>query len=203
MYTYTKKSNVTKNLAIIGLLLALVLAMLISYKLINPQKSAVPVTKKEDLPVIKLEDTKQKAIRPYKVGAKIVLDYFDGNSSEIGNVTEFEGVYRANQGIDYALDNQEFDVVAILEGKVVDAYADSVFGNTLKIESENVIITYQSLKDLRYKKGDTIKQGDNISLASTNIYNAALKNHVHIVVTKDLKLVDPENIYGKTISEIK
>ena len=112
-------------------------------------------------------------------------------------------MYRANQGIDYAMDNQSFDVVAIYGGSVSDVRDDALFCKTVVIKTGDVTITYQSLADTKLKKGDAVKQGDVISQASTNIYNKDLGNHVHIAVVKNGKIIDPESIYNQKASEIK
>ena len=53
------------------------------------------------------------------------------------------------------------------------------------------------------KKGDKVNQKDPIAKAGSNIYNKELGNHLHIVVEKNGKIIDPELMYGKSNAEIK
>ncbi len=93
-----------------------------------------------------------KSVKPFSVDAQVVLDYYDGKESEINNITQFEGVYRGNQGIDYALNDQVFEVQAVFSGEVSDVRNDELFGNTVVIQSGDLIITYQSLDAIQVKK---------------------------------------------------
>ncbi len=205
MYTYTKKKNHRKVLLIGSMTLILIAAVLgLSYLMTQRPSADVPVSAEETtVPIIALPKEAEKAKRPYKVEANIVLDYYDGQEKDIRDMTKFEGTYRANQGIDYALDDQEFDVLAIFSGEVVDVKEDPLFGQSCTIKSDQLTITYQSLKDMKKSVGDQVSQGDAISLASTNIYNKDLGNHLHIVVEKDGVRIDPEDIYGKSLQELQ
>ena len=169
MYTYTKKKNHRKVLLIGSMTLILIAAVLgLSYLMTQRPSADVPVSAEETtVPVIALPKEAEKAKRPYKVEANIVLDYYDGQEKDIRDMTKFEGTYRANQGIDYALDDQEFDVLAIFSGEVVDVKEDPLFGQSCTIKSDQLTITYQSLKDMKKSVGDQVSQGDAISLAST------------------------------------
>ncbi len=205
MVSYTKKKNHRKGI-LIGIM-AFVLAVIAagtSYLLTQEDVDDTPVSTKDvAIPVISLPAAEEKAKRPYQVEGTIVLDYYDGSESEIASMTKFEGTYRANQGIDYAYNNEEFDVLVIFSGEVVDVKDDPLFGHSCTIQSGDLKITYQSLKDVRFKVKDQVKQGDAISLASVNIYNKDLGNHVHIVTSLNDRLIDPEEIYGKSLAELK
>lgn len=184
-------------------LLALSIAT-VSYLAQQKPNVEVPVIKEEPtIPVISLPQGEEKAIRPYKVEAVVVLDYYDATTGEVANMTKFEGTYRANQGIDYAFDNQEFEVLSIFSGEVSEVTIDPLFGNSCTITSGDVSITYQSLKDMSKVVGDQVTQGEVLSLASTNIYNKELENHAHIVVEYKGERMDPEALYGFALSEIK
>ena len=206
MMSYTKKRNHRKVL-LIGVMaigLALITAGT-SYLLTQNHDSAdTPVsTDNVTIPVISLPTPEEKAKRPYQVEAAIVLDYYDGNESEIPSMTKFEGTYRPNQGIDYANNNEEFDVLAIFSGEVIEVKEDPLFGHSCTIQSGDLKITYQSLKDVRFQVKDQVKQGDALSTASANIYNKDLGNHVHIVTALNDRMIDPESIYGKSLAELK
>lgn len=184
--------------------LLVVAVTFLSYEYALTQKEQdTAVFKEEAIPVLALPNTVQKGILPYNVEATTVLEYFDGKDGEIANMTKFEGVYRANQGIDYAFEDQAFDIMAIFSGNVSEVSEDPMFGKSITITNGDLAITYQSLSDIAFKQGDVVNQGDVIAKASTNIYNKDLGNHLHIVVEKNGAIIDPKSIYEKTLEEIK
>lgn len=207
MYSYTKKKKVPKRKLIISLSCLLVATTaFLTYEFALKKKAQDSAVFKEDTtPVIELpsKDLEEKANKPFVVDAKVVLEYFDGKDSKIENMTKFEGVYRANQGMDYAFNNEKFDIVSVFSGEVSDVREDPVFGKSVTIVYNDIAVTYQSLSDVLVKKGDKVKQKDVIAKAGTNIYNKELGNHLHIVVEKDKKIMDPKLIYDKTLNEIK
>ena len=206
MYSYVKERKLSKKKLLISLSCLLIAGCgLISYRFYHQQqnKKDSAVFQEEILPVLALPDAQQKGVKPFSVDAQVVLDYYDGKESEINNITQFEGVYRGNQGIDYALNDQVFEVQAVFSGEVSDVRNDELFGNTVVIQSGDLIITYQSLDAIQVKKGEHIEQKQTIGTAGKNIYNKDLGNHVHIVTQVNGKLVDPETIYDKTLEELK
>jgi stage II sporulation protein Q len=48
-----------------------------------------------------------------------------------------------------------------------------------------------------------VKQGDKIGVSGENIYESDLKNHLHFIVEKDEKMINPEKYLDKEISSIK
>ena len=139
-------------------------------------------------------EEKPQFILPYKEG-KVVVDYFDGKSSEIISVVEFEGVYRPSQGVDISNNGEPFDVLSGTDGVVLNVTSDPLLGNGILIQSGEYIITYQSLDKITLKKGDPVKQGTVIGVASSNIYQASLKNHLHLVVEKNQQRIDPDSVF--------
>ena len=207
MYRYTKKKSHRKAMVIASLSFVLAIAVVTTtYFLTNEREetSDIPVSNEQvNIPVISLPKSEEQAMRPYQVDAQIVLDFYGERKSEVPNMTKFEGTYRANQGIDYAYNDEAFDVTAIFSGEVSEVKEDPLFGHSCTIVSGDLAITYQSLQDMRFEVGSEIKQGEAISVAAANIYNKELGNHVHIVVEKNGERVDPESIYGKTLAELK
>lgn len=206
MYSYTKKRKLSKRKMIVTMSCLLVVAVaFISYEYTANQEKDTAVFKEETVPVLNLPvvDVKETGIKPFKTDAKIVMDYFDGKDNEIDSITEFEGVYRGNQGMDYAQEQEAFEVVSCFSGKVSEVKDDSVFGKSVSILTGDLEITYQSLGEISVKKDAEVKQGEVIGKAGANIYNKDLGNHLHIVVTKAGRIIDPEMIYDKTVDEIK
>lgn len=205
MIAYERKNKKAKRRFYLGLgCLALLAAGVVTYQTLMPKQS-VPVF--SDFPVLKLPDkeeepareepaaeVKETIILPYKNGKKAV-DYFDGESSDIVSIIEFEGVFRPSQGVDISNNGEAFEVLSAADGVVLDVTSDPLLGNGVRIQSDNLIITYQSLDKIALKKGDKVVQGAVIGNAGTNIYQASLKNHLHLVVEKDQVRVDPNTIF--------
>lgn len=202
MYAYKKKMK--KKVVLIGTLsMALVASVALVVLLNQPNDKKVAIIKEEDEMVITLPKNEQKIVSPFKVEAKVVKAYFDGKDHEVDDFTNLEGVYRPNQGIDYAFNDTSFDVLCMVDGVVSEVKEDALFGNSITITSENVKITYQSLDAINYQKEDVIKQNDVIGKASLNAYNPELKNHVHIVASVNEQLKNPASLVGKTVEELK
>lgn len=148
-----------------------------------------------------------KIIRPYKdEEIKILKDYYDYQADEkeqINSIIVYNNTYLQNSGICYG-GKDEFDVVSILDGKVIDIKEDDVVGTTVQIEHDNKIVSvYQSLKDVKVKVGDTVAQGDVIASAGVNNLNKDLGTHLYFELIVDGKSVDPENYFDKLLNEIK
>ena len=207
MYSYTKEKKFPKRRLIVSLSCLLIAAaafLTYEYSMKNPAKDT-SVFKEDTTPVLSLPSSaeEEKGIQPFAVKAEVVLDYFDGKDSKVDSMTKFEGVYRANQGMDYSFNKEAFDVLASFSGEVSDVKEDNIFGKSVTITSKDLSITYQSLSDITVKKGDKVNQKDPIAKAGSNIYNKELGNHLHIVVEKNGRIMDPELMYGKTNAEIK
>lgn len=201
MIAYEKKNIKARKRFYLSIgCLTLLCVGIVTFEVLNPKVSE-PVF--QDFPVLKLpefkeekEETKKETalfILPYKQG-KVVVDYFDGENSEIISVVEFEGVYRPSQGVDISNNGEVFDVLSASDGVVFNVTSDPLLGNGISVQSGEYIITYQSLDKISLKKGDAVKQGMLIGVASSNIYQASLKNHLHLVVEKNQQRIDPNSI---------
>lgn len=197
MIAYEKKNKKARRRfgVSIGILILLIGGMAI-YPWLSP-KQELPVF--NEFPVLKLPDKKEekeslKVVLPYKEGKKVV-DYFTGESGKVVSIVEFEGIYRPSQGVDISNNGESFEVLSAMEGVVVDVMKDAMLGNGIRIQSGKFIITYQSLDKIQLKKGDAVKQNDLIGFASTNMYQASLKNHLHLVVEQDGVRIDPNSIF--------
>lgn len=206
MYSYTKEKKFPKRKMIVSLFCLLAISVsYLSYEYYEQRHAAdTPVFKDENVPVLALPNSDaQKIYKPFSVEAVTALEFFDGKESEIENVTEFEGVYRGNQGIDYTYNDEAFDVLASFGGTVSDIKEDPVFGKSITIVNHDLSMTYQSLGEIAVKKGDTVSAKDVIAKAGKNVYNKDLGNHLHVVCEKNGRIIDPKLIYDKTLSEIK
>lgn len=199
MYSYKRKTN-HKKLYVLSSVSLMLVAGIVSWQFMDKSKDDVPVMKEEF--VITLPDSIEKTILPFQVEASVVLEYFDGSNHEVKDYTNLNGVYRPNQGIDYAYNEEAFDVISMLSGEVIEVKKDELLGNSVSIKKEDLIIVYQSLESVNVKVKDKVKQGDMIGKAGKNTYNPELGNHLHLVVEKKGLLMDPKSIIKKSIDEI-
>lgn len=147
-----------------------------------------------------------KIARPYKDGEVTILkDYYDYQADEATqerSIIVYENTYLQSSGVSYG-GKEDFDVTAVLEGKVISVEEDETLGITVQIEHENNIISvYQSLKDVTVKVDDTVSQGDIIAKAGTNNLNKDLGTHLYFELIMDGKIVDPENYFDKSLNEL-
>ena len=171
----------------------------------NPDYQYVSKTgiTREDIPVV---NTKTTIIRPYTDSdVKIVKNYYNYQGTEDEqkeSIIYYEDTYIPSSGVSYGKD-EVFDVVAILDGKVTKVSNDDTVGNIITIEHENGIVsTYESIKDITIKEGDTVKQGDKLATSSTANITSDLKNHLYFELSVKEQIVNPEDYFDKSIDEI-
>ena len=155
-------------------------------------------------PVVEtLEET--KIIRPYTSDKVAVNKTFytkdDTEEQQQNSLIYYENTYLQNSGEIYASD-EEFDVVAVLDGTVVDVKQDELL-NTIVYVSHNSNLTtiYYGLKDVNLKVNDTIKQKDVIGKSNQNKFcNKPFS--MLFEVNYNGKVLDPENFYTMDFKEL-
>lgn len=157
---------------------------------------------KEDREVIK-EDVKM--VKPYTNEEVQILKYFYDYQAEAEtqekSILYHENTYIQNSGIDFGL-TDTFDVVAVLDGTVVDVREDELLGTVVEIKHDNDFISsYQSLSEVSVKKNDTVKQGQVIGKSGTNTIDQDLGNHLHFELYKSGSVVDPSKYFDQVISD--
>lgn len=166
----------------------------------------------KDEAVVKIEEKKEEVKKvevlksPVEERIGIVRYFYDKDSDSAKqeqSLILFEGVYRANQGIDYACNNEVFDVYASISGKVTSVKNDPILGWVVCISSDGIDVTCESLSEVSVKLNDVVKQGDKIGKCGSNLYEADLKNHIHFMLEKDDIIINPENYINKEISTVK
>ena len=156
------------------------------------------------IPVI---NTTKKIIDPYtdpsvKIG-KTYYDYKATSENQINSIIQHDNTYIQNTGNDYISENT-FDIIAILEGTVINVKDDESNGKTVEIKHENDIISiYQSLSETSVKKGDIVSQGQVIGQSGTNEIDKELGNHLHFEIYKNGQTVNPENYLNKEVEAKK
>lgn len=156
------------------------------------------------VPVINLDIT---ITRPYtnedvKIG-KDFYSYEDDSNNQTNSIVLYENTYMQNSGIDYVSENT-FDVVAILDGEVIEIKNEELLGTVVTIRHDNDIISvYQSLGEVSVENGEKVTQGQIIGKSGTSVLNKELNNHLHFELVIQGALKDPENYFDKKLNEIE
>lgn len=155
------------------------------------------------IPVVSTDVT---IIRPYTDSeVTIVKDFYDYQAEESAqekSIIYHENVYMQNSGVCYG-GKDNFDVVSILSGEVIDVKEDELLGNVVEISHDNNLISvYQSLSTVNVKKGDIVNQGQNIGTSGTSNISVELNSHLSFELIHNGVNVNPENYYNKKLTEI-
>lgn len=157
-------------------------------------------------PVVNTE-TDLSIIKPYlsedvKVG-RYFYDFESDQEDQTKSIIYYENTYMQNSGVDYVSDNQ-FDVVSILDGEVLKVESDSTLGNIIKIKhSDNLISVYEGIEEITLKEGDKVTQGEILGVSGTSKINSEYSSSLHFEVYHKGELIDPENIYTLTVSDLE
>ena len=146
-------------------------------------------------------------IKPYKAEDVTVGRYFYDFEDEAKNqesaIIFYENTYMQNSGVDYISENV-FDVLSVLNGKVLSVEKDEVLGNIVKIEHEkNFVTVYQGIDVNEIKVGDTVTQGQVIGKSGTSKVNSNYTTSLHFEVYHKGTLMDPENFYTLKLNELE
>lgn len=133
---------------------------------------------------------------------KSYYDYQDESENQEKSLIYTENTYIQNSGVSYGK-NDTFDVIAILDGIVIDVKEDNLLGKIIEIRHSNdVISVYQSLSEINYKINDTVNQGDVIGKSGISNISKELNNHLHFeLIVRGLN-VNPENYYDKKLADL-
>lgn len=160
------------------------------------------VTDNEYVPVVNQVNT---ILRPYLnesvTISKSFYDYESASSSQENSIIFYENTYMQNSGTDYTF-KEQFDIVSVLDGTVIDVSDNEILGKTIKIRHNNDLVsTYQSLSETTVKKDDTVLRGQVIGKSGTcRLYNT--DNNLHFELYYQGKNIDPEKYYNKTQDEL-
>lgn len=158
----------------------------------------------DSLPVV---NDNIRIIKPYldqsvTIG-KNYYDYQGEEDTQIKSIVVHDNTYTQNTGIDYISENK-FDVVSILDGTVIAVKKDDEVGNSIEIKHDNGIISiYQSLDEVRIKKGDIVNQGQVLGTSGENEIDKDLGNHLHFEIYENGSSVNPDNYLEKDITSKK
>ncbi len=155
----------------------------------------------EDIAVI---NTTIKVIYPFTdpsitVG-KTYYDYKGTAEQQEKSIIYHENTYIQNSGIDFVYENK-FDVIAVLDGTVTNVKEDELLGKIVEVSHNNEYVSiYQSLGEIKVKKGDTVSQGQVLGTSGTNTLDKDLGNHLHFEFYAGGQIVDPTLYLDKELT---
>lgn len=154
----------------------------------------------EDIEVI---NETPKMIKPFKdesvATTKYFYNYQADNATQEKSILYHENTYIQNSGMDFTK-NETFDVIAVLNGTVINVKEDELLGKIVEIQHDNNFVSsYQSLSDVSVKKNDTVKQGQVIGKSGINSIDKELGNHLHFELYLNSQVVNPEDYFDKEI----
>ena len=163
-----------------------------------------------DEPAVEVNSSLERFVMPMEdvENSVVKMQFYDNKSDKAEQeaaIVVYNNQYHPNTGINIAAkDGKEFDVIASLSGEVTTVKEDSLLGNVIEIEHDNGIVTqYQSIKNIKVKAGDMVKQGDQIATAGTSQFNKPLGVNVHFEIRKDGIPVNPLDYFDKPLSALQ
>lgn len=168
---------------------------LYSIGIINTDTRTVVEVPVDTIDIIKPFTSEQVSVDKY---------FYDVNETEdkqINALIYFQNTYMKNTGVLYKAD-EEFDVVSVLSGTVLNIREDDILGNVVEIEhNTNLRTIYYSLSDVKVKVGDMLIQGQTIGISGANniVEN---KNNLLFEVYYNGALINPETFYAMDITTL-
>jgi len=147
-----------------------------------------------------------KIIKPINnSNVQVVHNYYDYKGDEENqknSILIYDKTYMQSSGITYG-SNEQFDVVSILDGKVITVKQDELLGNIVEIEHNNgVISVYQSLDKVNVKVDETVKQGSIIGTSGKSNLNKTTEYGLYFEMIVNGNIVNPNDYYDKLVNEI-
>jgi stage II sporulation protein Q len=166
--------------------------------------------KNNDKPAIEVNTVMENFKMPVEKADEAVIkmgfyDFKAKDEDQEAALVFYNNTYVPNTGVDIAMeDGESFEVVAALSGEVIRVEEDAVLGNVIEIEHDKGIVTqYQSVKDVKVKVGDQVKQGQVLAMAGQSLFNEEAGTHVHFEIRKDGVAVNPANYFNKSLSVLQ
>ena len=142
---------------------------------------------------------------PYSTeNVKIARYYYnleDDVDKQKESIVFYNNTYMPNTGIDYT-NEETFDVLAIMDGSVIEIKEDEMLGKIIEIRHDNNIISsYAGLSEISVQKGEQVTTGTKIGISGTSKINENLGNHLHLEIYKDGINIDPLKVIGKKLGD--
>lgn len=157
----------------------------------------------DTIPVANLDTT---VINPYTSDQVQIKRYYynieDDQDRQKESIVFFDNTYMPNTGIDYVAESK-FDVVAIMDGTVIDIKEDEMLGKIVEVKHNNDFISsYAGLSEISVQKGETIQMGTKIGISGTSKINESIGNHLHLEIYENGVNVDPLKVIGKNLGDL-
>jgi stage II sporulation protein Q len=158
----------------------------------------------DTVPVVNTES--QIIMRPYSIPTiEIIKNYYDYKaeaSNQEDSLIFIDGTYLQNTGIVYGADEQ-FDVVSVLPGTVIEVKEDELLGKVIEIQhSNNIISVYECLDTTSVNEGDHINQGQTIAKTGATKITADAKYNLLFELVINGQTVNPTNYYDKNVNDL-
>lgn len=159
----------------------------------------------EEVAVVKpVED---KIEKPYlNNNVNISIDYYDYDAKledQEDQIIKIDRTYMPNTGILYTSET-DFEVVSILDGEVLSVETSDTLGSIIEVKHSNDIVSkYSSLKNVKVKKGDIIKQGQVIASSGENKISPESTNMLLFEFIYKGNNANPNKFYGMELSELE
>lgn len=160
----------------------------------------------ETIPVVK--ESNDIIIRPYLSENIKVLRYFydfesDDEKKQMSSLIVYGDTYMQNNGVDYSSD-EDFDVIAILDGEVISVEDNEIYGKVVTIQhNDNLETTYSNVKDVLVAVGYKVSQGEIIATSDKSKLDNNVNAMLHFEVSYKNNLIDPESLYTLSVSELQ
>lgn len=196
-------------LSSVGVVLLLITVFVVSKTMNQKGSHELPssgyvynILNKLTMPVIS-EEKSTRIIRPYTdINVKVVLEYYDylkTAEEQKNSIIYYEDTYMPSMGVAYSNNGEKFNVIAIMDGEVVEVLEDPLVGNSITIDHGGMKSIYQSLSEIDVNVGDKVAQGSIIAVTGTSNINPSLENHLYFELILNNTNVNPEEYYDKEL----
>ena len=210
------KQNKFQFIFSVSLAFVLLVSLLVARNINTQDKPIIDTPIIDNVTPNPTPDTEDVTIKPEEVFKKpfndtieytVVRKFYEKDSSTVDqelSLIKYNNSYRTSNGTSFAQkDNQVFDVLSSLSGKVLEIKESPLYGRYVVLEHDNKIKTYYyGLSEVCVTVGAVINQGDKIGVSGTTEIDSESGVHVFVKVTKDDTCLNPEKVIGKKISEI-
>ena len=141
----------------------------------------------EILPSTPTDDTVSN--QPYEKSYTMPIngDILKDFSTEALQFSQTFGDMRLHTAVDIACKEGAF-ISALTDGKVLSFEESTALGGVLTIDhGDGLVVKYASIKNPKFKAGDTVKSGDLIGAVGTVPNESSDQSHLHIEATKNNK----------------
>lgn len=147
-----------------------------------------------------------KVMKPFTSESVTIAKNFynkeDTTENQQNSLIYYENTYMPNTGILYEND-EVFDVIAVMDGKVTDIKTDEILGTVLTMENTNKLTTiYYTLGETKVKVGDTVTMGAVIATSGESKLETAKKQTLLFEAYIDGNLTNPNTLFEKNVSEL-